>query len=370
MKKLYFLNEEEKERILKLHESATRKQYISEDMDDSENMDNRMCEGCGKSDMYEYSELDEVDAGLVGTGIAFGGLGIIYSILNSGAAGDGVYKIFQQCKKGAVGKRTQNDSVLSGIADSINNAVEGMGTDEEAIGKAFRQINTIADLCGLATIYQTRHGEDLYGALDSDIDRNDEWKKYVYLPLLDRAVVNSKKQETSSGAGTGTATSKGSIADKYWDVLFNQLQPLGAKMANNRTFIYWGMWVIYKDMSKNGGYPITYGNPIKMSFKFSNGTYAGQPLQNITLIAKGSTTPITIQSLAKMKEAQIVAAGSGSVSAAPSAGKVSSKGSKPSGPSPVLTSDIKQIQNIVGVAQTGVFDTATKAAVKTKLGIK
>jgi hypothetical protein len=52
-------------------------------------------------------------------------------------------------------------------------------------------ISSIADLCALSNIYLTRHSENLYDALDGDIDSDSEWKSYVFLPLLDNAVKNS-----------------------------------------------------------------------------------------------------------------------------------------------------------------------------------
>lgn len=182
MKKLYFLDEAEKKRILNLHESATKKQYLKED--------NSFVE----PEMTE-NELDE-DAGLIGTAIAMGPIGWVYSAINSGTAGDGARTIFSKCSanKGKLGKRRQNDSYLAQLADRINYAVEGMGTNLGKIKSAFQAVPSVADLCALSTIYQTRHGESLYSALDGDIDRNDEWKANVYLPLLDGAVKNSEAE--------------------------------------------------------------------------------------------------------------------------------------------------------------------------------
>jgi len=53
--------------------------------------------------------------------------------------------------------------------------------------------------------------------------------------------------------------------------------------------MYWGMWVINKDYSKYGGYPITYGNPASRVFKFVdyNNRYAGQAFNQIYVEEKG-----------------------------------------------------------------------------------
>jgi len=78
----------------------------------------------------------------------------------------------------------------------------------------------------------------------------------------------------------------------YWKILFEQLKKagIGVKLEvpndfNKSTYMYWGMWVINKDPNKNGGYPITYGSPIISAFKFQGGKYAGQPANNIIMLA-------------------------------------------------------------------------------------
>ena len=81
----------------------------------------------------------------------------------------------------------------------------------------------------------------------------------------------------------------------YWKVLFDQLTKggIGVKwqVANDpvkSTFMYWGPWVIWKDTTKNGGWPVTFTTADKRlySFKFQGGKYAGQPANNIKLESK------------------------------------------------------------------------------------
>lgn len=81
----------------------------------------------------------------------------------------------------------------------------------------------------------------------------------------------------------------------YWKVLFDQLTKggIGVKwqVANDpvkSTFMYWGPWVINKDVNKNGGWPITFTGADKKLwlFKFKGGKYAGQPANNIILESK------------------------------------------------------------------------------------
>ena len=181
MNKLFLINEDEKKRILSLHESATKKQYLKEEDSVMEPDTNQ--------------EISEIDAGMLTTATILGGpLGTIIAAFNAGQSGDKARAIFQKCRtsKGKLGKRKMNDSYLAKIADNLNKAVEGAGTNEGLIKSSFQLISSIADLCALSNIYLTRHSENLYDALDGDIDSDSEWKSYVFLPLLDNAVKNSK----------------------------------------------------------------------------------------------------------------------------------------------------------------------------------
>ncbi len=91
---------------------------------------------------------------------------------------------------------------------------------------------------------------------------------------------------------------KGADQVFYWKVLFEQLTKAGIgvkwEVANDpvkSTFMYWGGWVIWKDINKNGGYPISFTDNTtntSMSFRFvgTGNKYAGQPASNITIYPK------------------------------------------------------------------------------------
>jgi hypothetical protein len=81
----------------------------------------------------------------------------------------------------------------------------------------------------------------------------------------------------------------------YWKILFENLTKSGIgvkwEVANDpvkSTFMYWGMWVINKDVNKNGGWPITFTGADKKLwlFKFKGGKYAGQQQGNIIIESK------------------------------------------------------------------------------------
>ena len=81
----------------------------------------------------------------------------------------------------------------------------------------------------------------------------------------------------------------------YWKILFTNLTAggIGVKweVANDpvkSTFMYWGPWVIWKDVNKNGGWPISFSGADKKLwlFKFQGGKYAGQPAATMIIESK------------------------------------------------------------------------------------
>jgi len=92
-------------------------------------------------------------------------------------------------------------------ADSIYNAIEGVGTDENAIKGAISSMESVADLCAMYKYYNKTYG-DLYDDLDSDLD-GESFRRYVWsaiAPIVDDAEENleqAKKQEGGSGGKSG-----------------------------------------------------------------------------------------------------------------------------------------------------------------------
>jgi len=89
----------------------------------------------------------------------------------------------------------------------------------------------------------------------------------------------------------------------YWKILYNTLKAggIGVKweVANDpvkSTFMYWGPWVISKDINKNGGWPVSFTSTDKKLwlFKFSGGKYAGQPLATANLESKNIGTKFNL----------------------------------------------------------------------------
>ena len=232
MKNKLFLEEGEIARILNMHKKAIREE-LNVNGDEVENNQTQMDE--------EYQEIDGVKSTLagVGTGAAVGaGIGSIIpgagtavgagvGAVIGGAVGyfytwtnsrglDGARKILKGCstKKAEIGKPTMNGDYLAKIADKINRAIEGANTDEEAIASGLRQTKYLPNLCAMATIYKSRHGESLFDAIDGDIDSDYEWKQYVFLPITDVVNASVELGKKAKKVGGGGAPTSGEVYQK------------------------------------------------------------------------------------------------------------------------------------------------------------
>jgi hypothetical protein len=69
--------------------------------------------------------------------------------------------------------------------------------------------------------------------------------------------------------------------------------------------MYWGPWVIWKDINKNGGWPVSFTSTDKKLwlFKFSGGKYAGQPLATVDLESKYIGTKFNLGAWGKLTAA-------------------------------------------------------------------
>lgn len=173
----------------------------------------------------QESQANQQIAGSAAVGLAVGGIpgaivGGLIGYANAGGSGDNVLQTLKYCRSKGMGKPSISVQQASGIADKINGAISGLGTNEAAIGAAMRQIKYFPDFCAVANTYQQRHGESLAAALDGDLDMESDWKKYVWLPLLD--MINRSQ---AAGQSIGKAAGK---ADK---IATAQGQSLKAKQA-------------------------------------------------------------------------------------------------------------------------------------------
>jgi len=166
-----------------------------------------------KRTINESEEVNEIEASRIVAGALLGGpAGALAAYATAGGTGDKVMKIIGQCNPKNMGKPTISLAQAAGVADKINGALEGLGTNEAAVGAALRSIKYFPDFCAVARTYQQRHGESLGAALDGDFDMEQDWKKHVFLPLkdmIDRSAAAGQSLGKAGGSADQIAKDQG-----------------------------------------------------------------------------------------------------------------------------------------------------------------
>jgi hypothetical protein len=167
------------------------------------------------SSALEYAALGAAAGSfLPGPGNIIGGaIGAIYGLINgAGTSYNKINKTVKEyCSPEKSGKSTMSKQELNRIADKIFDAVDGMGTDEDSIKSAISELEVFPDFCEMAKRYENRHGETLMDSLDGDIDAESEWKRYVWLPVLDlveNTPEEKPEEKPEDGKKEGSKTSK------------------------------------------------------------------------------------------------------------------------------------------------------------------
>lgn len=136
-------------------------------------------------------------AALAGTGIGTW----IYNVQGGGDAFSKTQTFLQGCTSLDKNlKPTQSKGDHREAADSIYNAIQGVGTDEDAIKGAIASMETVADLCAMAKYYNKVYG-DLYDDLDGDLD-GESFRQYVWAaiaPIVDDAEEDLAKVKEEGG---------------------------------------------------------------------------------------------------------------------------------------------------------------------------
>ena len=98
------------------------------------------------------------------------------------------------------------------MADSIRDAVQGVGTNEENLFTTFNKIQTFDDFCSLVKAYKNSYSTDLYTDLDDDIDLENEWVQ-IMRPIRD-AILRQKSSATTTRTTRGTQNPMGAAVAK------------------------------------------------------------------------------------------------------------------------------------------------------------
>jgi uncharacterized protein YegL len=176
-------------------------------------------------------------------------------------------------------------------------------------------------------------------------DSDSEWNEYVYLPLL-AAKRKSEELGNKSGGGSGSGSGGG-----MWggiSGIFGNIKQKINKITSDKEW--------YK-------YPCIPTNPQAKPSQMSNGS-------TVFIIGQEVFYNNGRKKKADGTMANYVCPSSGGGNVAPKTTTTVTKKSTGTGTGTgvVAQSNVKQVQKLVGVAETGVFDTATAKAVRTKLG--
>jgi hypothetical protein len=156
---------------------------------------------------------------LIGYGTAAAaGIGTwIYNVQGGGDAFSKAQTFFAGCSSLDKNlKPLQSKGDHREAADSIYNAIEGIGTDEDAIKGAISSMESVADLCAMYKYYNKTYG-DLYEDLDGDLD-GESFRRYVWsaiAPIVDDAEENLKQAKKEEGGGGGGGSKKGGGTGGY-----------------------------------------------------------------------------------------------------------------------------------------------------------
>jgi hypothetical protein len=142
----------------------------------------------------------------IGAGVATGVGTWIYNVQGGGDSFSKTQTFFQGCSSLAASlKPTQSKSAHREAADSIYNAIQGFGTDEDAIKGAISSMDTVADLCEMYKYYNKVYG-DLYDDLDGDLD-GESFRQYVWSAIA--PIVDDAEEDLSNAEGETPETEDG-----------------------------------------------------------------------------------------------------------------------------------------------------------------
>jgi hypothetical protein len=189
MKKVSFdLNNEEKSRILEMHQKSTGRQYLNVIKEE-------------KQQLNEWIWWALGGAALIAGGIA------AYKWEGTDA-NKSVKALHDSCETAKLGKPLQGNNEHEKIATQIGEALreKTMGfittTDDEGLRSALLKIKSIPDYCKVASEYELKYGEDMYEGIDGDINFGD-WDTYVRQPLTNAIKASEKVNNDASKKGGG-----------------------------------------------------------------------------------------------------------------------------------------------------------------------
>ena len=148
-------------------------------------------------------------AGTLVGGVVGALIGSANAIANGTGTSDQKVKQFCDLCKKSKAQITQKSNQL---ADMVRDAVQGVGTTEDNIYKAFNNLASFDEFCSLVKAYQQSYSSDLYVDLDDDIDSEGEWVQ-IMRPIRD-VILRQKSSTTTTKTTRGTQNPMGAAVAK------------------------------------------------------------------------------------------------------------------------------------------------------------
>jgi ATP-dependent helicase YprA (DUF1998 family) len=148
-----------------------------------------------------------------------------------------IYNKCQNEKRKATLKRGDIESIAADIFD----AIDGVGTKENKIKNSILRCQSMVNFCEVSKVYKTFYDEDLFDAIDGDVDYDSDWRDYVYLPLY---TIDKNQQEFDATEAAAAAEQK-----KKQDEINKQNQ---AAAPTDQTIPAMACW---KKEKQSSGYP-------------------------------------------------------------------------------------------------------------------
>lgn len=124
-------------------------------------------------------------AGVIGGAAALVLTPLVVWYMDKDNAKPKVQRIIQYCTSDATKiakvERGISDAEIRDLADTLYDAMQGVGTDEEKVYGVFKSLKTASDFCALVNRFGKDYG-DLLEFLDDDFDQTSEWEQ-IFRPI-------------------------------------------------------------------------------------------------------------------------------------------------------------------------------------------
>lgn len=185
-KPLYYLDQYEKNRILEMHQTATKKQYITEN----------------KQLLREFWWYLIGGAAVIGGGVA------LYNNWKKGSGKNEFNQLQNICSKPEAdkAKKYNSSSEHKSIATDLKKAFDwlvvgiDMGTDNDLVKSSLSKIKSIGDYCAVSKEFKSKYGKDLGSELQSEVTFS--FSEIVMQPL-EAAVKRSSEEEQNAKKTAG-----------------------------------------------------------------------------------------------------------------------------------------------------------------------